>query len=237
LPEEAPVADLYIYTTPAEARVALALDDGRTIAGIPGEANGRADAHRLELPAGVNGQGAVLTVAADGYVTFSNRGILNPDRPCFELDDVRLVAEGVAPVPPEPPRPPDPYADPAAIIQAVYEQGNYNLATAAGCGLFTEAACEALHREMSILWGHIKKNPGQNQFNGHAVDAVMLLAAAGTTVSGGYDIVQDSVSINAAPCFHYAGPADGELWYWPPEPLEAPEGGFNAEAPRRDRLQ
>lgn len=208
--------DLYVYTTPRESDVTLTLDDGRVIAGEPGSANGRDDAHRLALPADVPGQGAVLRVTCSGYVTFDNRGILNPSRPCFELDDVRLMPVVVDP---EPAPGPDPTADPAAIIQAVYEAGDYILATKAGCGAFTEACCTALHDQHSAMWGHIRKHEGQNQFNAHAVDAVMLMTQAGSTPPGGYDIIHNSVSFEATPAFNYAGIPDGTLWYYPADPL------------------
>lgn len=209
--------ELYLYTTPLEADVELALDDGRVIPGVPCVANGRDDAHKLTLPADVTSQGAVLRVTCSGYGPFENRGILNPSRPCFELDDVRLTPVDTSTPEPEPG--PDPNADPAAIIQAVYDLGDFNLATKAGCGLFTEACCTALHDQHSAMWGHIKKVEGQNQFNAHAVDAVMLMTQAGSTPPGGYDIIHNSVSVDASPAFNYAGVADGTLWYYPAAPL------------------
>ena len=60
-------------------------------------------------------------------------------------------------------------------------------------------------------WGHILKTPGQNQYNGHAVDALMCLAGPD---NGIWDIVHDSVSPNASPQYIYKGPADPNLWYY-----------------------
>jgi hypothetical protein len=205
------MSELYLYTTPIEADVELALDDGRVIPGDPTVHQGRDDAHRLTLPDDVTGQGAVLRVTCSGFVPFENRGILNPARPCFELDDIRLTPE------PEPPTPPvrDPNVDPQAICQAVYEQGTYDLATKEGCGVYTEDCCRSLFVQQSYWWGHIKKDPAQNQWNGHAVDAIQLMQQAGGTEPGIYDIIWSTESPDAAPAWSYKGPPDFDLWYPP----------------------
>jgi hypothetical protein len=65
------------------------------------------------------------------------------------------------------------------------------------------------------MWGHVAKNPGQNQYHQHAVDAVMLLANAGNTGAGIYDIIYSSASPEAKPAFNYAGPPDYNLWLYP----------------------
>lgn len=87
------------------------------------------------------------------------------------------------------------------ILQRVYGDGSqWNLAegfqTAPnGRGAFTEAAVTAMH-DVDARWGHIKKNPGQNQYNGHAVDAVVYKNPDGVTgeifdiVSGGAGKIQ-----------------------------------------------
>lgn len=207
--------ELYIYATPIGASVILRLDDGRELRGVPCTVDGRGDAHRLELPPELAVQGAVLSVTAEGMVPFDNRGILDPREPCFKLDDVRLVP---MPAPPEPPPPPDPSIDPYALIQAVYEEGDFDLSTKEGSGLYTEACCAALHAQHSSDWGHIKKEPAQNQFNGHAVDALMLRSAAGATVAGIYDIIWSCESPEAEPAWSYKGQPDLNLWYYPPAP-------------------
>jgi hypothetical protein len=205
------MSDLYIYATPPDASVVLHLDTGEELLGIPCTWNGRSDAHRLILPANVVGQGAVLHVSAPGCVAFDNRGILNPAGPTFELDDVRLVPE------PAPPAPPvrDPSLDPPAICQAVFEQGDFDLATKEGCGLYTEACCTALFEQHWYTWGHIKKDPAQNQWDGHAVDAIQLLTAAGGTEAGIYDIIWSTESPEAKPAWSYKGPPALDLWYPP----------------------
>jgi hypothetical protein len=203
--------DLYVYTTPATARVELLLDNGTLLEGEPCTANGRSDAHRVMLPAGTPRQGAVLEITGDGYLTFWVRGIVLPadvGESTFHLDDVHLVAAaGAAPTPPDPVYP----EAPADIIHAVYDANEFDLATKEGCGEFTEACCEALHEAHSSQWGHIRKNPGQNQYNGHAVEAVMLLAGP---ECGIYDIVYNSESADAAPAYNYKGPPDNALWYY-----------------------
>jgi hypothetical protein len=84
-----------------------------------------------------------------------------------------------------------------------------------GCGAFTEAACAALNEQHSADWGHIKKDPAQNQYNGHAVDAIMLRATAGVTTPGIYDIIMSTESPDALPAWSYKGPPDLALWYYP----------------------
>lgn len=205
------MADLYIYATPPESEVILSLDTGQQIVGVKCTANGRSDAHRVTLPAGTLSQGSVLSVYCEGYQTFDHRGILEAGRPAFLLDDVRLVAH------PPPPTPParDPAQDPQAICLAVFEAGEYDLATKEGCGLYTEDCCAALFTDHWYTWGHIKKDPAQNQYNGHAVDALQLLTPAGATEAGIYDIIWSTESPEAKPAWSYKGPPDLNLWYPP----------------------
>jgi hypothetical protein len=51
----------------------------------------------------------------------------------------------------------------------------YNLGTKEGAGQFTEAAVVALHAH-DRRWGHLKKNPGQTQYNGHSHDGALYLS-------------------------------------------------------------
>jgi hypothetical protein len=207
------MSELYFYSTPRESVVTLTLDTGTTITGTPCTANGRDDAHRLPLPSGTPTQGGLLRVTCDGHTAFEGRGIVDTDaEPGFIFDDIHLSP---LPPPPQPPPPPNPDADPKAIIDAVYESGDFDLATHDGCGQFTEAVCTALHEQQSGLWGHIKKSGAQNQYNSHAVDAVQLLGQAGSTQPGIYDIVHDSVSPNASPACNYKGVPDPTLYLYP----------------------
>lgn len=59
-----------------------------------------------------------------------------------------------------------------------------------GRGAFTEAAVAALHAA-DDRFGHVKKNPGQNQYNGHAVDAIDWKNPDGVTAEV-YDILDGS---------------------------------------------
>jgi hypothetical protein len=206
--------ELYIYTTPRECTVTLLLDDGRLVTGTPPmTANGRNDAHLLQIPVDVTAtQGSTLTTSHPGMLTDTHRGVLVPSRtgPAqFLLDDVHLMNQPV--VPPQP----NPSNDPRAIIDRVYATGSFDLATHDGCGQFTEACGAALHDRHSPQWGHIKKNPGQNQYNGHAVDALYLRGGVGETEAGVYDIIHDSVSPNASPSFNWSDPGNPSLWYYP----------------------
>ena len=207
---------LFIYTTPADTNLSLVLDDGRILEAVgPMLANGRTDAHAFAIPTDASRQGAVLTISAQGYLPFSNRGIVSTADDLtfrtFTLDDVHLTAVSSAPPEPETPEEPDLPDDPADIIEAVYHAGEYDLSTKEGCGTFTEDCCIALHENHSEMWGHIMKNPGQNQWNGHAVDAVMLLAGEDCGI---YDIIFDTESANAHPQYVWKGPPEPELWYY-----------------------
>jgi hypothetical protein len=213
--------ELYIYAKPGDTVVELLLDNGARLTAGTTSANGRDDAHCLQLPSGVSGQGGVLSVAAPGRVSQRVRGIALPSdggAALFVFDDFGELAAPPPPPEPEPlpPGPPDP-ENPEAIIHWVYETGGYNLATHDGCGQFTEGCCAALHDYNNATFGHILKNPGQNQYvgpsgKGHAVDALQCL---GGPCAGIWDIVHDSVSPNATPAWNYKGPADPALWYYP----------------------
>ncbi len=63
----------------------------------------------------------------------------------------------------------------------------YDQTNPLGRGAFTEAAVAAMHA-IDPLWGHIQKFPGQNQYNGHAVDACMY-KRADLTAGEIFDIV------------------------------------------------
>lgn len=54
----------------------------------------------------------------------------------------------------------------------------YNLAENDGCGLYTEAFVRHAQNIGYPLVGHLKKNPGQTQYNGHANDAFLYREAA-----------------------------------------------------------
>jgi hypothetical protein len=202
---------LYLYVTPLNSIVQLTADNGVSMVGIPTTHQGRNDAQAIEVPFDTSGIGSLLRITQDGYSPFEGRAILTTDdgSAFIQIDDFHLTKLSVEPTPPTPPE----YSgSPEEIINKVYHSTNADLSTHDGCGKFTEDCCTALHDSNSQWWGHIKKNPGQNQYNGHAVDAIMLASGSG---AGIYDIIHDSVSPNATPAFNYKGLADLTLWYYP----------------------
>jgi hypothetical protein len=70
-----------------------------------------------------------------------------------------------------------------------FRQGDeFDQESPVGRGAFTEALCAILHG-IDPNWGHIRKNPGQKQYNGHAIDFIQykneeLGAAAGVDIAG-----------------------------------------------------
>jgi hypothetical protein len=213
-----------IFPDPLDARCTLHHDSGFVGTGTPNTDPSGRPGQFITIPDGVPDEnGAELTVEKEGYIGMSVRGflILRTDGVArLQVDDFNLVPADVVVDPPDPgTEQPNPNANPLDILNHVLNSGSFNLATASGCGLFMEAGCKELHEKMHPAWGHIKKNPGQNQFNGHAVDAIMLLVPSGGTAPGIYDCIQDSASPNAKLVFNYAGPVDNALWYYPAAPL------------------
>jgi hypothetical protein len=212
------------YPNPLSARCTLKTDDGFTGTGMHAVSGGREGQAISVITGHPSGHGAEFTVEANGYETLRVRGflVIEEEIARLQVDDYTLTEVGIPPVPgPEPPtgeEGPDPNANPLDIINYVYNSTLPNLASHTGCGLFTEDCCEALHEMMHPAWGHIRKNPGQNQFNGHAVDAIMLVVPSGHTAPGIYDIIQDSASPNARPVFNFVEPPAVDLWYYPAAP-------------------
>lgn len=216
--------ELYIYTTPPEAAVTVTLDSGITVQGSdPMTANGRSDAHLVDLPEDTPAQGSAMRVdGGAAYVPFDARGLIVPSasgEAKFQLDDIHLQpmpgggtdtggggGGQPAPIP----------SDPWGIIQWTFANGRFDLRTKQGCGEFTEACALNLYTYNFPLWGHVVKNPGQNQWNGHAVDAVHCLGGPDTGI---WDIIFSSESPEAHPVYNYAGPADPAIWA---PPVSAP---------------
>jgi hypothetical protein len=200
-----------LYPTPLDAHVTLKPDSGGAVAGIPySDASGR-PGQLCTITDGVpTGQGAELNLEAPGYLPLRLRGFLQLKDAVarLQVDDYTLNPVPVAPEPP----PPTTGGDPASIINAVYATGEFDLSTHSGCGQFVEQCLADLMAQASPMWGHILKTPGQNQYNGHAVDALMLLAGPG---NGIFDIIQSSVSPDAKPQYIRQGDPDPDLWYQP----------------------
>lgn len=207
----------WIYTTPPNAIVQLIADNGVSVLGIPTPHEGRNDAQCIEVPFDTSGMGCALHISFDGYQSFEGRALLIADdgMAYLNMDDFHLNPIAVNP-PTTSPKPPSYSGSPEEIINQVYLKTDADLSSHDGCGKFTEDACTALHDSLSQWWGHIRKNPGQNQYNSHAVDAIMLATGEG---AGIYDIIHDSVSPNASPAYNWKGPPDLNLWYYPAAPI------------------
>lgn len=208
----------FVFSTPADARIGLAHDSGWRATAVPGtDPQGRAG-QVFAIPDSVpSGQGAQLNLDADGKVPIQLRGVLvyadttSDTRAYLQCDDFTLAD---VPAPPEPPTPPT-ASTPLELINGVYATGQFNLATKTGCGAFTEECCRQLAATFGAQWGHVAKAPGQNQYQNHAVDAVMALAGSD---HGIWDIIVSSVSSSARPAFNRAGDSKPDLWR-PPAPL------------------
>lgn len=206
----------YVFTNATDPHVTLTHDSGWSGTAVPGtDPHGRPGVV-LEIPETVpNQNGAQLNLDAAGKTPLQVRGLLvysDPTRAYLQVDDFQLVDLPTAPEPPPPnPNP----STPLEVINGVYATGLYNLATKSGCGGFTEECCRQLAATFGAQWGHVAKSPGQNQYQNHAVDAVMSLAGSD---HGIWDIIVSSVSSSARPAFNRAGDSKPELWR-PPAPL------------------
>lgn len=215
------MAKFVVYPTPLSAKVTLSPDGAGTIQLTGYTAPDGRQGQSCEVAESIpSGHGAEINLEANGFQKLRLRGFLVHDAEVarLQVDDYVLTEAGTTP--PEPgPTPPSGPRSPLDIINSVYATGQYHLGTVANCGEFTEACCTALHNENSTMWGHIAKDPGQNQHNGHAVDALMLLVnvsnGSGFTQAGIYDIIFDSASPNAKPVFNYVSPPDYDKWYYP----------------------
>jgi len=207
------------YPTPVTATVTLSPDSGGVYTGVPyTHSSGRAG-QVCYIDAGTpDEQGVTITVAADGYLPLRLRGFLMlnaaDDEARFQADDFALE---LAPVTPGPTPPANVSGStPLEVINSVWATGDYQLLTKEGCGRFTEACDTAVHDLIENTCGHLRKDPGQNQFNGHAVDAIHFIAGQ---YVGIWDIITSSESSDAKPAFNYAGPAEPPKWYYPAAPL------------------
>lgn len=215
-----------VFPTPLDAVVTLSSDDGWTGTGIPYvDENGR-QGQLITVASGVtNEHGATLSAMAQDRMDFRLRGFLlvgvgeNKDMARLQVDDFTMNEVPPPVVQPGPPVQPPPIiaggGSPEEICQQVYNTTHPNLMTKEGCGKYTEDCCDALHSQHSPSWGHIRKNAGQNQYNGHAVDALMLIVDVPGTASGIYDLIYSTESPDAKPTFNYVGQAVSSLWYYP----------------------
>lgn len=213
------MSELIIFPTPLDAHCELTPDPtGLPIVGHPATHESGRPGQGFTLPADLpSGNGAQLLITAPKKVPLLQRGILwIASGPYLQMDDFHLADEKDCPPPQPVPIPPTPGPlTPFQRIKAIYATGHYDLGTKAGCGQFTEACCQDLHEHDSAQWGHIRKSGAQNQYNGHAVDAMQLLVPSGDTAAGIYDIVISSESPEAKPAFNRQGDPAPSLWYYP----------------------
>lgn len=105
------------------------------------------------------------------------------------------------------------------VVQHVFDRGGFDLTTHDGGGLFTEACARALHAQ-DPAFGHLRKTPGHNQFNGHAVDSV-LYKPTGQSI----DLIADSETPKGRPAWQEDIPRYTDAaWY-------APDGVGAADPP------
>jgi len=98
-------------------------------------------------------------------------------------------------------------------VSDVYNRGAFDLTTDEGGGIFTNQVVQALGPE----WGHIRKNPGQTQAYGHAVDAIMYESSTPLSPNGNryqvVDIIAAHGSAAAKPAWQpVCAPVDGSNW-------------------------
>ena len=107
------------------------------------------------------------------------------------------------------------------VVQGVWNGGGHELVTKEGCGRFTHACALALNAADGNF-GHLKKNPGQNQIDGHAVDAV-LHRATGFAI----DLISSSESDNAKPAWQVKEDLSypASAWMLPQGAVKEPTGG------------
>ena len=216
------MARMIIYPDPINSQCQLTSDSGWSIFGTVSTDGNNRPCQVFDIPDTTpNRWGCSLSITFDNKLPFSARGLLAHESLVwnFYLDDVKLL--DVPPpviiyVPePTPPKPPVNSSDPWSIIKSVYATGKFDLLTKESCGKFTEACCTSLHELNSPEWGHLKKHGAQNNYNGHAVDAVQLLTDVGSTTAGIYDIIQSSESPDAKPAFNWVGSPSPSDWYYP----------------------
>lgn len=219
------MARLMIYPTPLDARCQLQHDSGWSVDGKPDtDKNGR-PGQSFEIPTTTpNGWGCRIVLTHPGKVSIMQRGILyqgSAEWFCyaddFIMQDVPPPVYVPVPTPPNP-DPPSTALTPFQIIQAVQAKNKFDLSTKEGCGQLVEASVKELHERHSPSWGHIKKTGAQNQYNGHAVDAMQLLQTVltsnGNTEQGIYDIITSSESPDAKVAFNRQGDCRPDLWYY-----------------------
>jgi hypothetical protein len=122
--------------------------------------------------------------------------------------------------------------DHSHVVEQVWLRGGWDLKSHEGAGLFCEAVVVALFLHDNN-WRHLRKPPHKNNYNGHAVDAVLYLPAGKTAdfiVASASDTARVGWGINVGDNYSTVDGVDG---YKPdignPEPVETHKynGGGN----------
>jgi len=217
---------LLIFPTPLTARCELRHDGGVVLIATPDAHSGGRLGQSFGLPNGLpQGNGARLFISSPGKVPLEQRGILwyndgtlnNIPFPeggaAFLTDDFTL--QNATTAPPVDNGSQNPNLNPLSIILAIEATHQFDLATHDGCGKFTEECCKQLHEKHSADWGHVRKIGAQEQFNGHAVDAIMLKHPTPNTEAFIYDIIVNSQAPGAHAALNVASSVNESLWYYP----------------------
>lgn len=220
--------ELIYFVNPPNTTGKLQLDNGTLALSHPAMFQNRRGIG-FTVPDGTeNGHGCELTLIppAPDRVTVPQRGILWLRVPDFAYpwiaeqsaalapDDMTLPLVPLSPLTP-PDHQPNPNLSPLMLIKQVEATGLYDLTTKEGCGAFTEACCTVLHNEHSHEWGHVRKTGAQNQYNGHAVDALMLKISTPNTPAAIYDIIVNSEAPGATAALNFSSTVNPILWYYP----------------------
>jgi hypothetical protein len=210
-----------VYPRPEGTNNVVTSDDGFTGTMMPNTdpSSGRAGQVITIPDSVVSEHGCTIETTKEGYLPRRNRGflLLREDGIArFQLDDWELDPVPSAPPPGGGGTPSG--STPKEVIDSVYATGKYSLLTKESCGLFVEECTTIIHETIVETAGHIRKEPGQNQFNGHAVDAFMILSGEW---NGIWDIIVSSASSDAKPAWNRAGDIEPEKWYYPAAPIGA----------------
>jgi hypothetical protein len=215
-----------IFPDPLDSKCELTIGNGQKLVAIPDTHSGGRKGQSFTLPSNTpQGNGAHLVITAKNKVTLDQNGILWYDDDvvdipfpeggaCLFTDDFRLQNSSTNNIP-VPPNNTDPNKDPFQIIMNTFDPIKHDLTTHDGCGKFTEDCCKALHEQHFSSWGHVKKTGAQEQYNGHAIDAVQILMSLTNAPAGIYDIIRGSQAPSAKPQFIRVDNANQNLWYYP----------------------
>lgn len=113
---------------------------------------------------------------------------------------------------------------------------NYDMAHKEGTGTYTEAFVSWMQKNVDVNVGHLKKKPGQTQWNGHATDAVLL--PVGNGVYHAFDIIGNAEQPHPWVSEGGTNPDPRPTWnedkttnYTKADWLETPESELPAPAP------